>query len=101
MKYFFTITLTLFFAFSILAQETKWPDLDVSALDAAYYPQEAAWRNYLEKDQRNMQPIVKVLYSRPLKKGRAIFGELVPFGKEWRLGANEATTITFYNAVDI
>jgi len=101
MKYFFTISLTLFFAFSILAQETKWPDVDVSALDATYYPQEAAWRNYLEEDQRNMQPMVKVLYSRPLKKGRAIFGELVPFGKEWRLGANEATTITFYNAVDI
>lgn len=33
-------------------------------------------------------------YSRPSKKGRVIFGELVPYGKVWRTGANEATTIT-------
>jgi hypothetical protein len=101
MKHFLTSILSLIFFVGIIAQETKWPDLDVSTLDAAYYPQEAAWRNYLGEDQRNMQPKVKVLYSRPLKKGRDIFGDLVPFGKEWRLGANEATTITFYDAVDI
>jgi hypothetical protein len=43
---------------------------------------------------------VKVAYSRPLKKGRLIFGEksagaLVPFGEVWRTGANEATEISF------
>ena len=43
---------------------------------------------------------VKVVYCRPYKKGRLIFGEekdkaLVPYGKYWRLGANEATEITF------
>lgn len=38
---------------------------------------------------------VKVAYGQPSKKGRAIFGELVPFGQVWRLGANEATEITF------
>lgn len=32
-------------------------------------------------------------YSRPGRKGREIFGELVPFGQVWRTGANEATTI--------
>lgn len=42
---------------------------------------------------------VTVLYSRPYKKGRLIFGSaqdgaLVPFGKYWRLGANKATEIT-------
>src|SRR5579883_1974169 len=31
-------------------------------------------------------------YSSPRVKGRKIFGGLVPFGKVWRLGANEATT---------
>ncbi|HOY28380.1 MAG TPA: DUF2911 domain-containing protein [Flavobacteriales bacterium] len=35
---------------------------------------------------------IAVDYSRPSKKGRVIFGELVPFGKVWRTGANEATT---------
>jgi len=34
---------------------------------------------------------VHVIYSRPSKKGREIFGKLVPYGKTWRTGANEAT----------
>jgi hypothetical protein len=38
---------------------------------------------------------VKVAYGQPSKKGRVIFGELVPYDKVWRLGANEATEITF------
>ena len=36
---------------------------------------------------------IKVTYSRPSKKGREIFGDLVPFGKWWRTGANEPTVI--------
>ena len=35
---------------------------------------------------------VKVVYSAPSAKGRTIWGELVPYGKVWRAGANEATT---------
>lgn len=38
---------------------------------------------------------VEVNYSRPAMKGRKVFGDLVPFGKVWRTGANSATTITF------
>lgn len=37
----------------------------------------------------------KVEYSRPSARGRAIFGELVPYGKVWRTGANKCTTIEF------
>ncbi|MCS6807907.1 MAG: DUF2911 domain-containing protein [Bacteroidota bacterium] len=37
---------------------------------------------------------VTVNYSQPAKKGREIFGKLVPYGEVWRTGANEATTIT-------
>lgn len=36
---------------------------------------------------------IKVFYNRPSKKGRDIFGGLVPYDKVWRTGANEATTI--------
>lgn len=39
---------------------------------------------------------VKVVYGRPQKKGRTIFGALVPYDKIWRTGANEATEVTFY-----
>jgi hypothetical protein len=35
---------------------------------------------------------IRVFYNRPFKKGREIFGGLVPFDKVWRTGANEATT---------
>jgi hypothetical protein len=35
---------------------------------------------------------IAVFYNRPSKKGRLIFGGLVPYGKTWRTGANEATT---------
>ncbi|MBZ5857025.1 DUF2911 domain-containing protein [Flavihumibacter profundi] len=38
---------------------------------------------------------VELSYSRPAIKGRKIFGDLVPYGKVWRTGANSATTITF------
>lgn len=37
---------------------------------------------------------VTISYSRPSMKGRKIMGELVPYGKVWRTGANEATTLT-------
>src|ERR1051326_4913166 len=36
---------------------------------------------------------IKVCYSRPSRHGRAIMGQLVPYGAAWRLGANEATTV--------
>ncbi len=36
-----------------------------------------------------------VTYGRPYKKGRVVFGELEKYGKVWRIGANEATVITF------
>ncbi len=38
---------------------------------------------------------VKIVYSQPHKRGREVFGTLVPFGQVWRTGANEATEITF------
>lgn len=44
---------------------------------------------------------ITVDYSRPSKKGRVIFGELVPYGKVWRTGANEATTVTVDRDVQV
>ncbi len=37
---------------------------------------------------------LEVFYNRPSRKGRRIFGELVPYDQVWRTGANEATTFT-------
>lgn len=38
---------------------------------------------------------ISISYCRPYKKGRVIFGELVPFNTYWRTGANDATEINF------
>lgn len=37
---------------------------------------------------------LEVVYNRPSKKGRKIFGDLVPYNEVWRTGANEATTFS-------
>ncbi len=44
---------------------------------------------------------VELTYSRPGMKGRKVYGDLVPFGKVWRTGANNATTLTFGEEVTI
>lgn len=46
-------------------------------------------------------PGFTIEYSRPSMKGRKIFGELEPYGKVWRTGANEATTFEAKQAVKI
>ena len=42
---------------------------------------------------------IRVDYCQPAKKGRVVFGELLPYGKVWRTGANEATEISFRQPV--
>ncbi|MHA7057148.1 DUF2911 domain-containing protein [Aquimarina sp. M1] len=44
---------------------------------------------------------VSIEYSRPSMKGRTIFGDLVPYDKLWRTGANANTKITFSDDVKI
>ena len=44
---------------------------------------------------------VKIIYHSPLVNGRKIWGNVVPYGRVWRAGANENTVITFSNDVKI
>jgi hypothetical protein len=44
---------------------------------------------------------IELTYSRPGAKGRMVFGDLVPYGKLWRTGANEATRLVFTAPVEI
>lgn len=44
---------------------------------------------------------VEVVYSRPAAKGRKIYGDLVPFNKLWRTGANAATSLKFSDPVQV
>lgn len=80
---------------SAFAQDIKFPGLDTSPADIVYYPLNAA------KVKTNDIPLIKVVYSRPAKKGREIFGVLEQFGKVWRVGANESTVIKFTTPVKI
>ena len=97
-----TLTLVIALAFSgfVANAQTaavKFPALDASPLDVAYYPINAP---KVKKDDTSM-PIIKVLYSRPARKGREVFGVLEKFDKVWRLGANESTEVYFDKAVTI
>ncbi|GAB3283401.1 hypothetical protein GCM10027347_60170 [Larkinella harenae] len=49
----------------------------------------------LSPPARAKNDIAEVSYSQPSKRGREIFGSLVPYGKVWRTGANASTDITF------
>ena len=90
----------LLFVFSLsYPQSSKLPEVDKSPLDVSYYPNNFPVLKIQNKASESLT--ARVLYSRPQKQGRKIFGELVEYGQVWRLGANEATEIEFYKDVKI
>ena len=73
--------------------------LDSSPLDMSYYPVDYP---VLKIQDKVSEPLIaRVVYSRPQKRGRKLFGELVTYGQVWRLGANEATEIEFFRDVKV
>jgi hypothetical protein len=81
------------------AQQAKVPALDKSPMDMSYFPTDYP----ILKTQNKVAapPVARVVYSRPQKDNRTIFGELVEYDKVWRMGANEATEIEFFKDVTI
>lgn len=78
-------------------QAQNFEELDKSPMDMAYYPDNFAHdRKFAPKLIGDTPALVRVIYSRPAKKGREVFGKLIPFNEVWRAGANEATEIKFY-----
>ena len=81
------------------AQGNRVPPVDKSPLDISFYPS-----NYpiLKIQQKITEPLLaRVIYSRPSKGGRTILGDLVEYGKVWRMGANEATEIEFFKDMKV
>lgn len=74
-------------------------NLDKSPLDMTYYPAEYPKLKMTGTAKEDV--VVRVIYSRPKKEGRIIFGNVLKFGSRWRLGANEATEIEFFKDVTI
>lgn len=83
----FTLIMLACLQIDSLAQ--KLPELDKSPADIAY----------LRQNGRRTAPIVRVVYGRPLKKGRTMLGETEAYGKVWRTGANETTEIKLFKDV--
>ncbi|MWB96512.1 DUF2911 domain-containing protein [Flavobacterium sp. GA093] len=89
-----TIITTIVFGVTMLLSSNvnaqKFPDLDKSPMDMASYP----------NDYKDPAKLVRIIYSRPQLKGRDL-STLIPDGKVWRTGANEAAEITFYKDVKL
>ncbi len=74
--------------------------LGLIAFAASYYIKKQTKKNSPQSiaELVTEQLTLKIVYCQPYKKGRTVFGTqeegaLQPYGKYWRLGANEATTI--------
>ena len=91
--------LLLSFAFSTEAQSLR--GLDKRPMDMAYYPDDFAHDRKFAPAKVGDKVYARVTYSRPAKNGREVFGKLIPYGKVWRVGANEATEIKFFTDATI
>ena len=80
--------------------------IDKSPMDMIYFPEDYPKQKMITPNLAN--PVARVIYGRPQKSGRMIFADstitqnvIQQYGKEWRLGANEATEIEFFKPVTI
>ena len=72
---------------------------DVSPMDVIYFPTD--YPVLKMSQQADGLPVARIIYSRPHKQGRTIFGSLIQYNEAWRLGANEATEIEIFKPVSI
>lgn len=94
------LALVLIFTELIQAQDLR--GIDKSPMDMAYFPDDFAHDIRFAPEKLEFdRAIVRVVYSRPAKKGRDIFGNIVPYGEVWRVGANEAPEIKFYEDLNL
>jgi hypothetical protein len=86
---------------AIIKTKTQNPyaPIDLSPIDISYYPTDYPIQKMT--GNKKTSPVARVIYGRPHKQGRKIFGNLLPYGEAWRLGANEATEIEFFQPVSI
>ncbi|MEO7444987.1 MAG: DUF2911 domain-containing protein [Ferruginibacter sp.] len=83
--------------------QNMYAPVDKSPMDMSYYPVDFPLQKM--NGTAAEMPIARIIYSRPHKNGRVIFGtddkSLCQYGLPWRLGANEATEITIFKNVNI
>ena len=89
----------------VFEPSNPYASVDKSPMDISYYPVDFPALKMSGKDTGSLT--ARLIYSRPQKNGRVIFGNEPPpkyvqqYGALWRLGANEATEIEFFKPVSI
>ena len=71
---------------------------DQSPMDMVYFPNDFP---LLKMSGNAKSPYLRIIYSRPQKQGRSVFGGLIKYDEPWRLGANEATELEFFSTATI
>lgn len=87
------------FCLSFSFAQQKPTELDKSPMDMSYWPKDFPILKMTGKTKD--QPIARIIYGRPQKNGRDIFGGINKYNEIWRLGANEASEIEFFRNVKI
>jgi hypothetical protein len=95
----FWMAVLLLLAGGFCKAQSTMPPLDKSPMDMCYYPVDYPILKIQHKE--DAPPVARVIYGRPQKNARSIFGDLVPYDMVWRVGANEATEIEFYRDIKI
>lgn len=93
------ISIFLLFVTIAGSSQQKPTELDKSPMDMSYWP--ANYPILKMNGKAQDQPIARIIYGRPLKNGRIIFGGIIKYNEMWRLGANEATELETFKSVKI
>jgi len=92
-------------ATAIMEPFNSYAAVDKSPMDISYYPVNYPMQLMSGNDSSSL--LARVIYSRPQKNGRIIFGNEAPpkcvqqYGTYWRLGANEATELEIFTNATI
>ena len=93
------ILLLFFIVLSTSLQPVKAQEfrgIDKSPMDMAYFPD-----NFAHDHSPGEKAVARITYGRPQKNNRPVFGKMVPYGKIWRTGANEATEFIAYQLLTL
>ena len=96
MRSYIKISVIIYYLLIAVPSNAQWEFRDIIVNDNITYPEtskKASISNTIGITE------VKIDYHSPAVRNRIVFGGLVPFGKVWRAGANESTTITFQDDV--
>jgi len=83
----------------VLPPVSNYTNPDRSPMDMVYFPTDYPLLKMTGKT--TTPPLMRIIYSRPQKQGRQIFGGLVKYDVPWRLGANESTEIEFFSTATV